>query len=200
MVEFLTSSQEIFAVQESGGKFPGFNLNTPYSSYSSCRSAENSLNFIKGGELDKRLSLDFQNSSSFSSFPASSPSFSAPPSPTTNSLLLIDLRSLFQYHESHVRQSINLTNCALVSKRIQDGKLQIKEYLEARVMFDGTQDVVIYEQSGVGDTDGELDQEIEERGGVTDFARLIFNNLTKVKSNTAKIEILRGERDTCAHK
>ncbi|XP_063721998.1 uncharacterized protein LOC134848461 isoform X2 [Symsagittifera roscoffensis] len=48
--------------------------------------------------------------------------------------------------ESHVRESINLISCPLISKRIQDGKLQIKEYLEARLLFDGSQDIVIYEQ------------------------------------------------------
>ena len=114
---------------------------------------------------------------------------SAASSPTSKCLLVIDLRSFFQYQESHVRQSINLTNCPLVSKRIQDGKLQIKEYLEARVMFDGTQDVVIYEQGGCK---YDCDCEDQEGSGVTDFAKLIFLNLSKVKCDEAKIEILRG--------
>ena len=98
---------------------------------------------------------------------------SAESSPTNKCLLVIDLRSFFQYQESHVRQSINLTNCPLVSKRIQDGKLQIKEYLEARVMFDGTQDVVIYEQGGCKD-DYDSGKDHLDRTEVTDFAKLIF--------------------------
>ena len=87
-----------------------------------------------------------------------------------------------------------------MSKRIQDGKLKIKEYLEARVMFDGVQDVVIYEQSGC--TDSRMGQDAEEGtechsegqegSGKTVFAKLIFLNLTKVKCDQAKVEILRG--------
>ena len=161
------------------------------------------LSFIKGDEFDKRLTLDF----GAGTLPGEGEGTggkeragSAESSPTNKCLLVIDLRSFFQYQESHVRQSINLTNCPLVSKRIQDGKLQIKEYLEARVMFDGTQDVVIYEQSGC--TGERMDKEVEEGtgcdseeqegSGVTDFAKLIFLNLTKVKCDEAKIEILRG--------
>lgn len=183
MVEVLSSSTECFAVNESR------NFTNFVTTSSSYRSEENPLSFIKGEELDKRLTLNFSTSAE-----DTSPSPSS--SPTENCLLLIDLRSLFQYQESHVRQSINLTNCPLVCKRIQDGKLQIKEYLEARVMFDGTQDVVIYEQSGSEETDGKQDQETQEGRGVTDFAKLIFNNLTKVKCISAKIEILRGGFDS----
>ena len=77
---------------------------------------------------------------------------------------------------------------------LQDGKLQIKEYLEARVMFDGTQDVVIYEQGEPSEqADGDVTgEEREDRSGVTDFAKLIFLNLLKIKSTSARIEILRG--------
>lgn len=206
MVELIPASQEVFAVKQNR-KFSHCSTASNHSSSlsSSCRSQQaaastsaGSLSFIQGDELDKRLSLDFEQTSldaadseACSSSASSSPGVSSPTS--HSSLLLIDLRSLFQYHESHVRQSINLTNCALMSKRIQDGKLQIKEYLEARVMFDGTQDVVIYEQ---GDSKEGEDSLGEGWSGVTDFARLIFLNLTKVKSTSAKIEILRGGFDS----
>jgi len=116
-------------------------------------------------------------------------------------LVLIDLRSMFLFQESHVRESINLTNCPLLSKRIQDGKLQIKEYLEARLVFDGSQDIVIYEQ-GPSDASEEQQQGAgghwvnQEDSSVTEFARLIFKNLRKVTSKQARIEILKGGFDS----
>ena len=130
------------------------------------------VNFISAEELDKRLPSEFPNSASSRSKP----------------LILIDLRTVFQYQEGHIRQSINLTNCTLLSKRIETGKLQLKEYLGARTMFDGTQDIVIYEQRRVQNQPG-----TEEGRSVTDFAKLIFKTLIKVKLGTAKIQILRGK-------
>ena len=79
------------------------------------------------------------------------------------------------------------------------------EYLEARLLFDGSQDIVIYEQGGP-ECNVESSEQCEEQdgsgvnqhSGVTDFAKLIFKNLQKVSSKQAKIEILQGE-DQTAH-
>ena len=145
------------------------------------------FNFITADELDKRLSQEFSISSSSSNSISSRCC-------ENNSLLIIDLRSVFQYQESHIRESTNLTNCALLSKRIQSGKLKVKEYLAARVKFDGSQDVVIYEQGGWGTyPEGMQDWESLEERNLSDFAKLIYKNMVEAKTKTATIQILRGE-------
>jgi dual specificity MAP kinase phosphatase len=101
------------------------------------------------------------------------------------SVVLIDSRNMFQFNESHVRESVNVSRCPLFEKRIRDGKLHIVEYLESRVSFGSNQDIVIYD-------DNQNTQDFSE------FTRLIYDNLWKVLQKTAeqvRLHILEGGYD-----
>ena len=114
------------------------------------------LNFISGDELAGRLQdgfcISYDSTDGPTSFPSGGDSsdfhgrssatameivpmgqLSNPPSfPPDRKLVLIDLRSMFLFQESHVRESINLISCPLISKRIQ---VQLSTRLLKYIMF-----------------------------------------------------------------
>jgi protein-tyrosine phosphatase len=99
-------------------------------------------------------------------------------------LCIIDLRNMFKFTQSHVRDSINVSNNPLLQRRVKDGKLQIKEYLESRVRLDGDCDIVIYDDDTTSDNP------------LHGFVQVIYENLVKIKSTTMRLQVLEGGFDS----
>ena len=110
----------------------------------------------------------------------------SPASPINRSIVLLDTRGMFQFNESHVRESVNVMNCELFIKRIRDGRLRVTQYLESRVSFGSNQDIVIY-----GDNHDSTD--------FSEFTQLIYDNLWKDLQKTAELHILECGYDAFRH-
>lgn len=81
-----------------------------------------------------------------------------------------------------MRESVNVARCTLFEKRIRDGKLDIAEYLKG-IRFDSKQDIVIYDDNN-------------SAGDLSEFTRLIYDNLWKVLQKTAvhiRLHVLEGK-------
>ncbi|ESO87313.1 hypothetical protein LOTGIDRAFT_107379, partial [Lottia gigantea] len=62
--------------------------------------------------------------------------------------LLVDSRSFLEYNTSHIQQAINVCGSKLVKRRLQQGKVRVKDLLTqtCQIDIDDSWDIIVYDQ------------------------------------------------------